>query len=89
VTGDDVAAVIEGTIGTTVDGRPYKDPAFRQMLENYHTAALRAHKEHGGVGSLIPVPIPPNPASSDVPAAEARPTPHLSDAPVRPDLDKE
>jgi cell division protease FtsH len=89
VTGDDVAAVIEGTIGTTVDGRPYKDPVFRQMLENYHTAALRAHKEHGGVGSLIPVPIPPNPTESEAPPAEARPTPHLSDAPVRPDLDKE
>lgn len=89
VTGDDVAATIEGTMGTTVDGRPYKDPAFRQMLENYHTAALRAHKEHGGVASRIPVPIPPNPAEAELPPAAARTMQHLADAPNRPDLDQE
>jgi cell division protease FtsH len=61
VTGDDVAAVIEGTPGPTVDGRAYVDPAFRQMLEKYHAAALRAHKEHGGVEARIPVPVPPPP----------------------------
>ena len=61
VTGDDVAAVIEGTAGPTVDGRAYVDPAFRQMLEKYHAAALRAHKEHGGVDVKIPVPVPPPP----------------------------
>jgi hypothetical protein len=62
VTGDDVAAVIEGTPGPSVDGRAYVDPAFRQMLEKYHSAALRAHKEHGGVAARIPVPVPPPPA---------------------------
>ena len=61
VTGDDVAAVIDGTAGPTVDGRAYVDPAFRQMLEKYHSAALRAHKEHGGVQARIPVPVPPPP----------------------------
>ena len=61
VTGDDVAAVIEGTAGPSVDGRAYVDPAFRQMLEKYHAAALRAHKEHGGVEARIPVPVPPPP----------------------------
>jgi ATP-dependent Zn protease len=61
VTGDDVAAVIEGTPGPSVDGRAYVDPAFRQMLEKYHSAALRAHKEHGGVEARIPVPVPPPP----------------------------
>jgi ATP-dependent Zn protease len=89
VTGDDVAATIEGTMGTTVDGRPYKDPAFQQMLENYHTAALRAHKEHGGVASRIPVPIPPNPAEVELPPAAARTTQRLADTPIRPDLDQE
>jgi hypothetical protein len=44
-----------------VDGRPYQDPAFRQMLENYHAAAMRAHKEHAGVDAMIPVPVPPPP----------------------------
>ncbi len=61
VTGDDIAAVMEGTVGPTVDGRPYQVAGFRQMLENYHTAALRAHKEHAGVDAMIPVPIPPPP----------------------------
>jgi ATP-dependent Zn protease len=61
VTGDDIEAVLEGTVGPTVDGRPYQDPAFRQMLENYHAAAMRAHKEHAGVDAMIPVPVPPPP----------------------------
>jgi cell division protease FtsH len=61
VTGDDIAAVMEGTVGPTVDGRPYQVAGFRQMLENYHMAALRAHKEHAGVDAMIPVPVPPPP----------------------------
>jgi len=61
ITGDDVTAVIEGTVGPTVDGRPYADAGFRQMLENYHAAVLRAHKEHTGVEAQIPVPVPPPP----------------------------
>jgi cell division protease FtsH len=68
ITGDDVAAVVEGSVGPTVDGRPYQDAAFRQMLENYHVAVLRAHKEHSGVEGSIPVPVPP-------PPVEVAPTP--------------
>jgi cell division protease FtsH len=63
LTGDDVTAVMEGTRGQTVDGRPYKDRGFGQMLENYHTAVVRAHKEHGGVSTPIPVPVPPSPVA--------------------------
>ena len=65
ITGDDVAAVIEGKVGSTVDGRPYADPAFRQMLEHYHAAAERAHKDHSGLTTPIPVPIPPDPVGSE------------------------
>ena len=61
ITGDDVTAVVEGTVGPIVDGRPYQDAAFRQMLEKYHAAVLRAHKEHSGVEASIPVPVPPPP----------------------------
>jgi cell division protease FtsH len=61
LTGDDVTAVMEGTEGPTVDGRAYGDRGFGQMLENYHTAVVRAHKEHGGVSTPIPVPVPPSP----------------------------
>lgn len=61
ITGDDVEAIIEGTRGPTVDGRPYHDPSFLQMIERYHDAVLRAHKEHAGVETRIPVPVPPPP----------------------------
>ena len=61
ITGDDVEAIIEGTPGPTVDGRPYHDSGFAQMLERYHEAVLRAHKDHAGVESRIPVPVPPPP----------------------------
>jgi ATP-dependent Zn protease len=95
VTGDDIAAVIDGTVGPTVDGRAYHDPAFRQMLENYHAAALRAHREHGGVATPIPVPVPPSPeAIVPPPAIDAPAKPRVQpgirigidpDAPPRPD----
>ena len=76
VTGDDIEAVIEGTTGPTVDGRPYHDPAFRQMLEKYHSAALRAHRDHSGVTTPIPVPVPPSPESLvPPPAIEPAPAP--------------
>jgi ATP-dependent Zn protease len=81
ITGDDVAAIIDGTSGPTVDGRSYADPAFRQMLENYHAAVVRAHREHGSVEVRIPVPVPPQPTVVDVPpAADAR-----DSVPERPD----
>jgi cell division protease FtsH len=61
ITGDDVAAVLEGTQGPIVDGRPYTDAFFRDQLEAYHEAVLRAHAEHGGVEAPVPVPLPPPP----------------------------
>ena len=74
VTGDDIAAVIDATVGPTVDGRDYREPAFRQMLENYHVAALRAHKDHSGVATPIPVPVPPSPVvAEEVPSVTAGP----------------
>jgi ATP-dependent Zn protease len=78
VTGDDIAAVIQGTVGPTVDGRTYQEPGFRQMLENYHQAALRAHKQHGSLDTVIPVPIPPPPVEVATSAPTVAPpvTPH-------------
>jgi hypothetical protein len=92
ITGDDVEAIIEGTRGPTVDGRPYHDPAFRQMLERYHDAVLRAHKEHGGVEVRIPVPVPPPPvevaaAPAGRPLSERPQLRHDFDSPPRPDDD--
>jgi cell division protease FtsH len=61
ITGEDVAAVIEGTHGPLVDGRPYHDPAFIEELEEYHRACVAAHQAHGDVQRVIPVPVPPPP----------------------------
>jgi cell division protease FtsH len=61
ITGDDVAAVIEGRQGALVDGRPYADPRFARELEEYHAAAVSAHEEHGGVEGQLPIPVPPSP----------------------------
>ncbi len=61
ITGDDVAAVVDGTRGPIVDGRPYDDPAFRAQLEAYHAAVVRAQADHAGVEASIPVPLPPPP----------------------------
>jgi hypothetical protein len=64
ITGDDVAAVIEGTEGPLVDGRRYRDPAFVAELEEYHRACVAAHQAHGDVQRTIPVPVPPAPAGA-------------------------
>jgi cell division protease FtsH len=61
LTGDDVAAVIDGTVGPSVDGRAYADPRFRADLEVYHEAVVQAHRDHSGVEGRIPVPVPPAP----------------------------
>ncbi|HTX84691.1 MAG TPA: AAA family ATPase [Streptosporangiaceae bacterium] len=56
ISGQDVTAIINGTLGPVVDGRPYRDPDFAAELEAYH---LRAVSAHGGDRSLpLPVPVP-------------------------------
>lgn len=66
LSGDDVAACIEGTRGTVVDGSVYQDPAFMAEIEEYHEAALRAHQEHGV--SMLPLPVARPLVSSSAPA---------------------
>ncbi len=46
LSGEDVAAVIDGTQGSIVDGRPYLDPNFIAEIEKYHSASVVAHREH-------------------------------------------
>ncbi|MCX6435680.1 MAG: AAA family ATPase, partial [Actinobacteria bacterium] len=46
LSGEDVAAVIDCTLGGVVDGRPYSDPALLAKIEEYHSAAVVAHREH-------------------------------------------
>jgi cell division protease FtsH len=52
---DDVAAVIEGTPGTILDGSLYKDPDFIAKIEKYHEASLVAHRNHERPDVQIPL----------------------------------
>jgi cell division protease FtsH len=61
ITGDDVAAIIEGTKGPLVNGEPYHDPRFVSDLEEYHRACVAAHAAHSEVAGSIPIPVPPPP----------------------------
>ena len=54
LTGDDVIAVLEGTRGPLVDGRPYQDQQFIAQLEEYHEAAVEAHQAHAPLSSPLP-----------------------------------
>jgi cell division protease FtsH len=54
ISGDDVAAVIEGREGPMVDGRRYNEPDFMRLAEDYHETAVGAHR-----GQLIEqMPLP-------------------------------
>jgi cell division protease FtsH len=57
MTGDDVRAIIDGTEGPLVDGRPYADPVFREQIEAYHAEALLAHKGTKGIDVDLPLPV--------------------------------
>lgn len=54
LTGDDIEAVLEGREGLTVDGGAYTDPAFVASLEEYHAAAVGAHRGHSPVSLSLP-----------------------------------
>ena len=64
LTGDDVEAVIEGREGDTVDGTAYRDIEFAARLEDYHAAAVGAHRGH----SRMPIALPPGRSTVDGPA---------------------
>ncbi len=54
VTGEDVAAVIEGTEGPLIDGRPYHTDEFLEAAETYHRRVVAAHEAHGKVSVPLP-----------------------------------
>jgi ATP-dependent Zn protease len=55
LSGDDVVAVIVAETGPIVDGRPYAEPDFTSLLEEYHASAAAAHRAHGKVPMAIPL----------------------------------
>ncbi|OLT10366.1 hypothetical protein BJF78_29115 [Pseudonocardia sp. CNS-139] len=71
LSGEDVEAVMEGRVGITVDGTVYADAAFAAQLEEYHQAAVGAHRGHTAVKLALPAVHrhDPEPAGSDTAAA--------------------
>jgi ATP-dependent Zn protease len=56
ISGEDVAAIIEGTTGPMVDGREYHTPDFAGRLEMYHEQALAVHQGRERVMALPSLP---------------------------------
>ncbi len=57
ITGEDVSAIIDGTEGPVVDGRPYQTAEFAATLESYHRQVMVAHRGRDR-GLPLPVPVP-------------------------------
>ncbi|MEO7442511.1 MAG: hypothetical protein ABIW46_03150, partial [Acidimicrobiales bacterium] len=55
VSGDDVAAIIDGVRGPLVDGQPYVEAEFLTVAEEYHEKAVAAHQGHSRVELPLPV----------------------------------
>ena len=58
ITGEDAAAIVNGTKGPLIDGRQYHTSEFKELAEAYHAEAVRAHRGHDEVH--IPLPILPD-----------------------------
>jgi cell division protease FtsH len=54
LSGEDIAAVMEGNVGPLVDGRIYRTAEFIEAAERYHAHAASAHAAHGAVAEDIP-----------------------------------
>ncbi len=70
VTGEDIDAIYHGTRGPTVDGAWYHLPATRQRLEDFHAAAVVAHRAHE-VAFTIDPPSTPMASVHDMPPPRA------------------
>ncbi|MFZ9041752.1 MAG: ATPase, partial [Ilumatobacteraceae bacterium] len=54
ITGEDVAAIIDGTEGPFIDGRGYYTSEATERLERYHAAVLDFRRR--GIEELPPLP---------------------------------
>jgi cell division protease FtsH len=63
MSGEDVEAIIVGTVGPFVDGRVYHTPEFVRQVEAYHERAVAAHQQHLRDDLNLPAltPFPPDP----------------------------
>jgi cell division protease FtsH len=75
ISGQDVTAIIDGSVGPVVDGRPYRQPEFAAELESYHERVLAAH---GGSDRGLPIPVPPREPAAELTVLPAT-TEHRAD----------
>ena len=54
LTGEDIAAIIDGEQGPLIDGRPYHTSDFEEQAERYHDAVERAHSGHEAIELEMP-----------------------------------
>jgi cell division protease FtsH len=52
--GEDVEAIMNGTVGPSIDGRIYHDPRVQRALEEYHAVAMAAHRDVGETKMRLP-----------------------------------
>jgi ATP-dependent Zn protease len=55
VTGEDVVAIVDGTVGPFIDGRRYHRSDFAQVIEDYHRQILEAHQSRFSARATLPV----------------------------------
>ncbi len=58
ITGEDIKAIDEATMGVTLDGAWYHSRANRLALEQFHSAALEAHNAQTPNALLVVPPLP-------------------------------
>jgi hypothetical protein len=76
LSGEDIVAVMEHTVGPLVDGRPYGDQSFLDSLNDYHLSAARAHHDHSQEQLKLPASVPapaPVPSWAEVVGADDPP----------------
>jgi ATP-dependent Zn protease len=76
LSGEDIVAVMEHTVGPLVDGTPYGDQSFLDSLNDYHLSAARAHHDHSQEQLKLPKPVPapaPVPSWAEVVVADDPP----------------
>jgi ATP-dependent Zn protease len=77
ISGEDITAIMQGTVGPVVDGRVYHDPAFLEEIEAYHRAALKAHHEFTPVQLALPIPRQDDSLGWSAPRVVPQPRPSL------------
>lgn len=84
LSGEDVAAVVDGGVGPLVDGRIYRTEEFLAEAERYHALAAASHAAHASVPMLLPdwrvrepVPVPISAAVEARPAWPSPPPPPI------------